>query len=173
MSRPKLALLGSGSIAMLFWIVPSAQCAAGAGEAFGSSGPETEGTEDDDEVTKEVDAVEKIILNTVGPLMTKLGYGGLLGFCSGMALKKIGNLAAFVIGVGFVGLQVAQYQGMIQIDFLEVKEKAIEVLDANGDGKFDANDLVIYWRKLKDILTHSIPSAGGFSSGFAMGVYYG
>ena len=163
MKRPRLALIGSTAVATLVWLIPpKADCAA-----EGAEGKE------DEEISKEVDAVEKVILNTVGPLLTKLGYGGVMGFFSGLAMKKVGQVAAFFIGIGFVAIQVLQYEGIIQVDFIEVKEKAIEVFDADGDGELTTNDLIIYWRKFKNILTHSLPSAGGFSSGFVLGVYYG
>ncbi len=163
MNRPRLALIGSTAAATLVWLIPpKAECAA-------------EGTEgnEDEEISKEVDAVEKVILNTVGPLVTKLGYGGVMGFFSGLAMKKVGQIAAFFVGIGFIAVQVLQHEGVIQVDFLEVKEKAIEVFDADGDGELTTKDLIIYWRKFKSILTHSLPGAGGFSGGFLLGVYYG
>lgn len=163
MNRPRLALIGSTAAATLVWLIPpKAECAA-------------EGVEgnEDEEISKEVDAVEKVILNTVGPLLTKLGYGGVMGFFSGLAMKKVGQIAAFFVGIGFIAVQVLQHEGVIQVDFLEVKEKAIEVFDADGDGELTTKDLIIYWRKFKSILTHSLPGAGGFSGGFLLGVYYG
>ena len=130
MNRPRLALIGSTAAATLVWLIPpKAECAA-------------EGTEgnEDEEISKEVDAVEKVILNTVGPLLTKLGYGGVMGFFSGLAMKKVGQIAAFFVGIGFIAVQVLQHEGVIQVDFLEVKEKAIEVFDADGDGELTAKD---------------------------------
>ena len=96
-----------------------------------------------------------------------------MGFFSGLAMKKVGPIAAFFVGIGFIAVQVLQHEGVIQVDFLEVKEKAIEVFDAGGDGELTTKDLIIYWRKFKSILTHSLPGAGGFSGGFLLGVYYG
>ena len=161
MNRPRLALIGSTAVATLVWLIPQSQCAAETADG------------DDEEISKEGDAVEKVILNTVGPLVTKMGYGGVMGFFSGLAMKKVGQIAAFFVGIGFVAIQVLQHEGIIQVDFLEVKDKAIEMLDADGDGELTTKDLIIYWRKFKSICTQSLPSAGGFSSGFLMGIYYG
>ena len=47
------------------------------------------------------------------------------------------------VGVVFIGLQVLQYQGYINIDFLAVQQQIIETLDADGDGKFDTKDLKV------------------------------
>jgi FUN14 domain-containing protein 1 len=167
--------MGTGTLAVLVWTMPgqTAECAAGASAGYGESSVGSGADNDDAEISKEVDEVEALINNTVGPLITKLGYGGVMGMCSGYALKKVGKIAAFFVGLGFVGFQIAQYQGLIQIDYLEVEKKVTKVLDADGDGKLTTKDLIMWWRQLKGILTHSLPSAGGFSSGFALGVYSG
>ena len=172
---PRLTLIGTGTLAVLVFTMPgqTAECAAGGGAGYGESSVGSGADNDDAEISKEVDEVEALINNTVGPLITKLGYGGVMGMCSGYALKKVGKIAAFFVGLGFVGFQIAQYQGLIQIDYLEVEKKVTKVLDADGDGKLTTKDLIMWWRQLKGILTHSLPSAGGFSSGFALGVYYG
>ena len=171
---PRLTLLGGSTIAVLVWTLPPVECAAGAGvesdtgAEFGGSG-----SNEEDEVSKEVDEVEALIVNTLAPLGKKLGYGGFMGFLSGYALKYIGKVAAFAVGTGFVALQVAQYNGLIDLDFRAVEQEVTKVLDADGDGQLTSKDFVIWWRHLKGILTHSLPSTSGFSAGFALGLYYG
>ena len=51
-------------------------------------------------------------------------------------------------------------------------DPSLNILDADGDGKLDTNDLLIYWKQLKDMLSHSLPSSSGFATGFAIGLYY-
>lgn len=174
---PRLTLLGGSTLAVLVWTLPPAECAAGAGVEAGTEGAE-EGSSakelsEDEDVTKEVDEVETLIINTLAPLATRLGYGGFMGFLSGYAMKYVGKVAAVVVGTGFVALQIAQYKGIVNIDYGEVNDKMTEVLDADGDGQLTTKDAIIWWRKLKSILTHSLPSTSGFSAGFAMGIYYG
>jgi FUN14 family len=53
-------------------------------------------------------------------LCTQVTLGGVAGFCSGYAVKKVSKVAAFVVGVGFIGVQVARYYGVIN----EVSNKA-------------------------------------------------
>lgn len=163
----KLTLLGGSTIAVLVWTLPT-ECAAET-----EFGADASGSKEDDEVSKEVDEVETLIVNTLAPLGKKLGTGGFMGFLSGYALKYVGKLAAIVVGTGFVALQVAQYKGLIDIDFGVVEAEVTKVLDADGDGELTSKDLVIWWRQLKGILTHSLPSTSGFSAGFALGIYYG
>jgi len=39
-----------------------------------------------------------------------------------------------------------------------------------GDGKLDADDAKVYWRKLKALLTTNLPNSTGFSLGFFYGI---
>ena len=48
------------------------------------------------------DPVERA-LDMLKPAVQKLGFGGIMGYCSGMALKKVGKALAFAVGLGFVG----------------------------------------------------------------------
>ena len=48
----------------------------------------------------------------------------------------------------------------------------ITLLDADGDGQLNADDLAIYWKQAKDILVHAVPSSAGFASGMALGIFY-
>jgi len=48
----------------------------------------------------------------------------------------------------------------------------ITLLDADGDGELSADDLVIYWKKAKEVLSHAVPSSAGFATGMALGLYY-
>ena len=158
MNRPRLALIGSTAVATLVWLIPQSQCAAETADG------------DDEEISKEVDAVEKVILNTVGPLVTKMGYGGVMGFFSGLAMKKVGQIAASFVGIGFVAIQVLQHEGIIQVDFLEVKDKAIEMLDVDGDGELRPRILSsIGATRASARRASRVPAL----SGFLMGIYYG
>jgi len=38
-------------------------------------------------------------------IMAPLGFGGIFGFATGYALKKVGEQAAYVVGLTFLGLQ--------------------------------------------------------------------
>ena len=69
--------------------------------------------------------------------------------------------------------QIAQYKGMVDIDYRQVEDQVTSILDADGDGELTSKDAIIWWRKLKGILTQHLPSTSGFSAGFAMGIYYG
>jgi uncharacterized membrane protein (Fun14 family) len=102
-----------------------------------------------------------------------LGFGGLMGICTGVAMKRIGNKMAAVIGTGFIVLQSMAYLGYIQIDYGKVTKDATKLVDQDGDGNLTSKDLKILWEKFKDILSYNLPSGAGFASGFFLGAYFG
>ena len=105
-------------------------------------------------------------------LLLSIGFGGVMGYFAGAAVKRFGEEVAVVIGFCFIGLQTLSYLGYINIDYGKIKEEVEKKLDVTGDGKFDANDALAIWNEVKKILTYHLPSCGGFSMGLALGLYY-
>ncbi|CAM9560221.1 unnamed protein product [Discosporangium mesarthrocarpum] len=118
------------------------------------------------------DAVDKLI-DRVGAQLGDVGFGAVVGFSSGYALKKVGKAAAVGIGLIFVTAQALSYYGVIDVKWKKVGEKAKNMMDADKDGKVDKEDVKIFWRRLKDALTKNLPAGGGFSGGFVAGMYSG
>jgi len=104
---------------------------------------------------------------------TRLGSGGVLGFCSGYALKKTSKSAALIFGAGFVALQALQHQGWIEIKWQAIQLSVESKLDQNGDGKFCEQDAEILWQKLVGSLTEGLGCATGFVPGLLIGFKYG
>mmetsp|Transcript_13564 Transcript_13564/g.28439 ORF Transcript_13564/g.28439 Transcript_13564/m.28439 type:complete len:127 (+) Transcript_13564:184-564(+) len=103
----------------------------------------------------------------------QIGFGGVMGYCSGMAFRKAGKVVGVVIGVGFVGLQTAKNMGYIDVDWNKIRDDAIRPLDTNADGKIDAKDMEVWWKKSQAVMKDSVPEAGGFSAGFLLGARRG
>mmetsp|Transcript_48184 Transcript_48184/g.73356 ORF Transcript_48184/g.73356 Transcript_48184/m.73356 type:complete len:124 (-) Transcript_48184:79-450(-) len=112
-------------------------------------------------------------IDKLKPIISQLGFGSVMGYCSGMAMKKIGKAVAFAVGVGFIAVQTAVSAGYIDVDWGKVKDDSMKKLDTTGDGKVDGEDMKVWWRKVKNLLTNKLPSAGGFSLGFLYGVKHG
>mmetsp|Transcript_14128 Transcript_14128/g.21300 ORF Transcript_14128/g.21300 Transcript_14128/m.21300 type:complete len:207 (-) Transcript_14128:78-698(-) len=113
-------------------------------------------------------------LQAVGPIVGKLGFGGVMGWTAGYAAKKIGKAAAFGTGCLFILFQGMAYAGFIEIKWGAIEEKVEAAMDLDGDGKVDAKDAMVAWTKyIKPMLTHGLPSAGSFTLGFLGGVKYG
>lgn len=123
-------------------------------------------------MTEKKDIIEDLI-NKAQPVLMNIGFGSIMGYCSGVAMVKVGKALAFVIGSGFIGLQVAVSLGYINVDWAKVAGDAKAKIDLTNDGKITKDDAKEYWRRFKTVLTHKIPSAGGFSLGFLYGVRYG
>jgi len=103
-------------------------------------------------------------------LPTQLTYGFVAGYCSGMALKRIGQTAATVLGVGFVTLQTLSYYGYIEISHNKFKTTIENMLDLNKDGKVDKSDLQQSYDRIMGVLTYNLPSGAGFVGGFWGGI---
>ena len=49
----------------------------------------------------------------------------------------------------------------------------INKTNQNNDGKVDAQDIEVWWKKSQAIMKDSVPEAGGFSAGFLLGARRG
>lgn len=123
-------------------------------------------------MTEKKDYVEQAI-EKAKPFLQKLGFGSVMGYCSGLAMKKVGKALAVTIGVGFIALQTVVSLGYIEVDWNKLRLDFVKKVDKTGDGKLNADDAKVYWQKLRALLTNKIPSAGGFSLGFLYGVKTG
>ena len=63
------------------------------------------------------------------PAAEQLGFGGVMGYCSGMAFRRVGRAFGVVIGLGFMGAQVAASSGYVDINWNKVKDDAIKPFD--------------------------------------------
>ncbi|KAK1931686.1 FUN14 domain-containing protein 1 [Phytophthora citrophthora] len=120
---------------------------------------------------KKNDPVEHLIDAVLGNC-GELTLAGGLGFCSGYALKTVGKVAAVAVGLVFIMAQAAAYNGYIDIKWGKVQKDMIAKVDPNGDGKIDSEDVKLWYRKLLKVMKTNLPSSAGFSSGFALGIYY-
>ena len=112
-------------------------------------------------------------LEKLSPAMSQLSVGSVMGFCSGYAMKKVGKALAVVVGLGFVALQTAASYGYLEIKWQKISDAAKKSVDPNSDGKFDKEDIIILWKKVKAVLTTNLPSNAGFSLGFLCGLKSG
>eukprot|EP00535_Pseudo-nitzschia_heimii_P008649 CAMPEP_0197178228 /NCGR_PEP_ID=MMETSP1423-20130617/3583_1 /TAXON_ID=476441 /ORGANISM="Pseudo-nitzschia heimii, Strain UNC1101" /LENGTH=130 /DNA_ID=CAMNT_0042627935 /DNA_START=104 /DNA_END=496 /DNA_ORIENTATION=- len=128
---------------------------------------------EDNQVEKASSDAMALAIDKAKPIIAKVSFGSLMGFCSGYALKQVGKIAAVVLGAGFIAVQTAVSYGYIKVDWDKVKDDAIKKVDTDGDGKLGADDMKIYWEKLKGLLTANLPNSGGFSLGFFYGIKQG
>ena len=65
---------------------------------------------------------------------------------------------ALGVGFCFIALQGLAYLGFIEIKWSNITGTGIKVLDTNGDGKLDGEDVSKYLRNLLFLLTVSFVS---------------
>lgn len=109
-------------------------------------------------------------ISKIKPLLSKMTFGSIVGYCSGTAAKTLGKAMAVAIGFIYVAVQSAAYSGYIDVNWDKVQREAISKIDTDGDGKITEKDAQAYWAKLKKMLTYNLPSASGFSVGFLYGL---
>jgi uncharacterized membrane protein (Fun14 family) len=68
-------------------------------------------------------------LKANAPAMEQVGFGSVMGYCSGMAFRRVGRVAGVVLGIGFMGAQAAAASGYVDIDWNKIKDAAIKPFD--------------------------------------------
>jgi uncharacterized membrane protein (Fun14 family) len=97
--------------------------------------------------------------------LTTMGFGGVAGAVVGYTAKKITKLAALLLGLLFVVIQVLASQGYVTVNWGAVQETAETVWrDPQGVTLADRA-----WA----ILSANLPFGGGFVAGFALGFKLG
>eukprot|EP01137_Pigoraptor_chileana_P010507 Opistho-2@60282 len=114
-----------------------------------------------------------VIFNAIKPVANEITLGSISGFCTGYAAKKLGKAAAFVIGLGFLGIQGAAYSGYINVNWLKVQKDLIKALDTNEDGKIDSHEMKHYMEKAVTIARYQMPTSTGFVAGLLVGIRSG
>lgn len=91
----------------------------------------------------------------VSPLLTQLGMGGVGGYLTGYAFKKIGKVLAIFSGLAFLCLQYLAYHGIIEVDYDKLV-LLIEQLTGKASG-------------LATSVLSNLPFGASFVAGFALG----
>ena len=74
------------------------------------------------------DAMDKLI-EKAKPHLSKFSFGGVVGYCSGAAAKKVGKAVAVLAGLAFIAVQSAVYSGYVTVDWNKVKDDAVAKVD--------------------------------------------
>lgn len=59
--------------------------------------------------------------------------------------------------------------GYVETSWETVSEDFVGWLDANGDGKFDSEDIKLIWSKFAAIAGYNLPAGSGWAAGLVMG----
>lgn len=89
--------------------------------------------------------------------LVTLGGGGIAGWAVGFTLKKFAKMAALVVGVAFISLQLLAFNKFITIDWEAIKS-------AVPDESLEQSATSVM-----QIITYNLPFAGSFVVGFWLG----
>lgn len=109
----------------------------------------------------------------LGPLAQNFTFGTLSGVCTGYAFKRLGREAAYILGLGFISLQVLAYNGYVTVNWNKVEGDFNNSLDINKDGKVDSEDLQLWANKMYNVVKYHGPTGAGFGTGVYLGLRYG
>lgn len=119
-------------------------------------------------------------MSLYGPLVGQLSVGGVAGYATGYAFKKLGKVVLFTGGLSFVALQVLSHYGRyfpkasltcMALDILHINWKHVEstltnTVDVDKDGQVNDKDLEVILHQTLNFLTKNMGGAGaGFASG--------
>ena len=93
-----------------------------------------------DELLK-TDMVQKVSVDVFTLLKegmpSQIGYGFMMGFTSGYAVKKVSKVVSFVVGASFICLQGLAYNGFVTVNYDKLEKQASSYLDLNRDGNMN------------------------------------
>ena len=119
------------------------------------------------------------------PLLTTVGFGGLVGFLIGFVIKKLFKILAIIAGVFFAVLMYLEQQGMVNINWDKINVAYHGVLSTvtntitNGTisegigGSHNAASSSLLPVTTTMITNLGIPLTGSMATGFAIGFMKG
>jgi uncharacterized membrane protein (Fun14 family) len=115
------------------------------------------------------------------PLLTSVGFGGLVGFLIGFVIKKLFKILAIVAGVFFAVLMYLEQQGMVNINWDKINVAYHDVLSTvtntitnSTTGGIGGSHTTTAATSLLPTLTNlGIPLTGSMATGFTIGLLKG
>ncbi|MGQ9510538.1 MAG: FUN14 domain-containing protein [Thermaceae bacterium] len=104
-------------------------------------------------------------MEALSPYIGQLTFGGLAGFATGYALKKVGRFLAVGLGLLFIALQLLAQAGYVQVDWTRIQKDVDPLLKDEG--------LRSLWDRTLSLLTHNLPFGASFVAGFVLGLKAG
>jgi len=104
---------------------------------------------------------EASITEALRSVLPDLSVGALLGFATGVALRKVGRLALTLLGLLFVAVQLLASLDLLSVNWPRVQALADPLLRQGGEAG-------AAW--LGRVLTANLPFAGAYAAGLVLGL---
>jgi uncharacterized membrane protein (Fun14 family) len=98
----------------------------------------------------------------------QIAIGGISGWCSGYLVGRIGKAAALALGGSLIILQIANYQGLIHINWTRVQHSYESTRRRIGQHVTD--NMSTFVENMRDLARQHICLAGSFAAGFLLGL---
>jgi uncharacterized membrane protein (Fun14 family) len=103
----------------------------------------------------------------------EIGGGGVLGFVTGYATKKVIKIIAVLIGAQLVLFKILETRGVIEINWGSLYTGAGNMTAAASETSVSGNASSNGNGSLVDSLLSALPAGGGFVTGALLGFKYG
>jgi uncharacterized membrane protein (Fun14 family) len=100
-----------------------------------------------------------IAANNLSPLLTTVGFGGLVGFLVGYAIKKIMKILAVGAGLFFTALMYLESQNIVDINWDKLQNAISSLTNAAGQFRLMSASSTNF----------ALPMTGSSALGFAIG----
>ena len=103
----------------------------------------------------------------------QMGISGVVGLGAGMAIKSLGSKILITVASFVALLRWLELNDLVDVKWENVHaivKSSSSVLDVNKDGKVDEHDFFAIKAKVINFYTSAVPSAAGFTAGFAAGL---
>jgi uncharacterized membrane protein (Fun14 family) len=115
------------------------------------------------------------------PLLTTIGFGGVVGFLIGFVIKKLFKILAIIAGVFFAVLIYLEQQGMVNINWNKVNTIYHGVLstatntitNGSSSGGIGGSHTTSATSFLPTLTNLGIPLTGSLATGFTIGILKG
>lgn len=98
---------------------------------------------------------------SISAILSILGFGGLLGFFAGTAVKTVSRMVGCILGIVFILMQLLAYYGIAEWHWNRIGDFVTGPAASAAETATGA-----LWK----VLTYNLPFTGGFSAGFYLGL---
>jgi uncharacterized membrane protein (Fun14 family) len=117
--------------------------------------------------------------NNFSPLLTTVGFGGLVGFLVGFVIKKLFKILAMIAGAFFAALMYLEQQGIVNVNWDKLQNISqgvlftiVSTVNSTAYGGVGGNHTVAAWLlpATTTMTNLGIPLTGSMATGFAIGI---
>jgi len=105
---------------------------------------------------------------TAASVGRQVAIGSVSGWCSGYLVSKVGKAAALALGGSLIIVQVAHWQGLIQINWANI-EKSVDATRRKLTNHV-SNSAPVLADQVREFARQHAFLAGSFSVGFLLGI---